>query len=129
MAKKTRRSVADSPQGERIDPRILQLASNLVFPKDVRTKPNFWKSEVILYRDWQKIKGWTRNFSFLPHPDDWKEIKDEVIKELEKAEKTPCFIVRSSNNLLTLVMQPYSHKKGEDGKKELLGIDFLRPDV
>jgi hypothetical protein len=65
----------------------------------------------------------------LPHPDDWKEIKDEVIKELEKAEKTPCFIVRSSNNLLTLVMQPYSHKKGEDGKKELLGIDFLRPDV
>jgi len=49
MAAKPKKSVADSPQGERIDPRLLQLAQNIIFPKDVRVKHNFWKSEVVVF--------------------------------------------------------------------------------
>ena len=119
-----KKGIVDSNQGEKIDKGLLKIARNILSPRDVRTKANFWNSQVIIYKGWTEKRGWTRNFTFLPHVDDYKAIKEEIIQELETAIITPCSVLNSTNNVMTFTFQPLSHKNGE-----VLGIDFFRPDV
>ncbi|CAG8546673.1 23617_t:CDS:10, partial [Racocetra persica] len=53
-----------------------------------------------------------------------RKIKEDVIKELEKAKTTPCFFLRAGDGMIHFVFQPRNMDDGEPS-----GVDFFNPGV